>query len=50
MAWNLDRLGRSMQATDLLIAASALESEAAVLTFDSNFANVPKLRTVRSLE
>ena len=50
LAWNLDRLGRSMQVADLLIASCALEAESAVLTFDSDFANVPDLRTLRSLE
>jgi len=50
LAWDLDRLGRGMQVTDLLIASCALESEAAVLTFDSDFANVPDLRTLRALD
>jgi predicted nucleic acid-binding protein len=49
LAWHLDRLGWSMQVTDLLIASCALESEAAVLTFDSDFANVPDLRIIRAL-
>jgi predicted nucleic acid-binding protein len=50
LAWKLDRLGRSMQVTDLVIASSALEAEAAVLTFDPDFANVPELLTLRTLE
>jgi len=50
LAWSLDRLGRSMQVTDLLIAVCALDSDAAVLTFDSDFANVPELRTLRALD
>jgi predicted nucleic acid-binding protein len=50
LAWDLDRLGRTMQVTDLLIASCALESDAAVLTFDSVFLNVPDLRTIRMLD
>lgn len=49
LAWSLDRRGRVMQVTDLLIAACALESEAAVLTFDSDFARVPDLRVLDTL-
>jgi predicted nucleic acid-binding protein len=49
LAWNLDRRGRVMQVTDLMIAVCALESDAAVLTLDSDFANVPGLRALRSL-
>jgi len=49
LAWSLDRLGRSMQVTKLLIASCALESDAAVLTFDSDFLNVPNLRILRML-
>ena len=50
LAWNLDRLGRAMQVTDLLVASCALESKAAVLTFDSDFANIPDLRALSSLD
>jgi len=39
-----------MQVTDLLIAACALEAEAAVLTCDSDFAGVPGWRALRSLD
>ena len=49
LAWQLDRVGKTMQVTDLIIAASALEADAAVLTFDSDFLNVPKLRVIRQL-
>jgi hypothetical protein len=44
LAWELDRTGSSMQVTDLVIAVSALEADAAVLTLDSDFARIPKLR------
>jgi predicted nucleic acid-binding protein len=43
LAWAMDRDGLPMQVTDLIIAASALEAEAAVLTFDSDFRRVPGL-------
>ncbi len=46
LAWQLDRLGRPMQVTDLLIAASALHSEAVLLTFDRDFNAVPGLRVL----
>jgi predicted nucleic acid-binding protein len=38
-----------MQVTDLIIAASALEADAAVLTLDSDFRRVPGLRSVTAL-
>ena len=50
LAWSLDRHGRGMQVTDLLIAASALESDAAVLTFDADLLHVPDLRILGTLD
>jgi predicted nucleic acid-binding protein len=49
LAWQLDRKGLHMQVTDLVIAASALEADAAVLTFDSDFTRVPDLRVGQRL-
>ena len=49
LAWRMDREGKTMQVTDLLIATCALEAEADVLTYDSDFARVPGLRAIRSL-
>ncbi len=49
LAWELDRAGRVMQVTDLMIAVCALESEAAVLTLDEDFARVPGLRVISRL-
>lgn len=49
LAWTLDRQGRSMQVTDLTIAACALEADAAVLTLDSDFRRVPELRVLTRL-
>jgi predicted nucleic acid-binding protein len=49
LAWELDRAGKFMQVTDLIIAASALEANAAVLTLDSDFKRVPGLRVVAVL-
>jgi predicted nucleic acid-binding protein len=48
LAWELDRRGRFMQVTDLIVAACALEVDAAVLTLDSDFARVPGLRVLSS--
>jgi predicted nucleic acid-binding protein len=49
LAWELDRAGRTMQVTDLIIAVCALEAEAVVLTLDSDFARVPGLRALSRL-
>ena len=49
LAWEMDRRGKFMQVTDLLIATCALAADAAVLTFDSDFSRVPGLRVIRSL-
>jgi predicted nucleic acid-binding protein len=49
LAWQLDRVGKFMQVTDLVIAASALEADAAVLTLDSDFRRVPGLRVVSEI-
>ena len=50
LAWKMDREGKVMQVTDLLIATCALEAEADVLTFDSDFGRVPGLRAIRALD
>lgn len=49
LAWELDRKGITMQVTDLVIAVSALEADAAVLAFDSDFPRVPGLRVISEL-
>ena len=49
LAWELDRRGSVMQLTDLVIAACALESNAAVLTHDADFRRVPGLRVLSRL-
>jgi predicted nucleic acid-binding protein len=49
LAWQLDRKGRVMQVTDLIIASCALELEAAVLTLDSDFSAVPGLKVLSAL-
>ncbi len=43
LAWRLDREGKIVQVTDLVIAACALEVEAWVLTKDSDFQRIPGL-------
>lgn len=47
LAWTLDRKGRVLPATDLIIAACALSQDAALLTFDCHFTEIPGLRLVR---
>lgn len=49
LAWRLDRQGLVIPATDLVIAACALETKAAVLTHDAHFHNVPGLEVVDRL-
>ncbi|HRG56340.1 MAG TPA: PIN domain-containing protein [Lacunisphaera sp.] len=49
LAWTLDRQGVIIPATDLLIAACALQADAAVLTYDQHFQQVPGLRVVDHL-
>lgn len=49
LAWQLDRAGQRMQVTDLVIATCALEVDAAVLTFDSDFKRVPRLHSGSAL-
>lgn len=46
LAWRVDRLGQPIQATDALIAASALRLSASVLTLDSDFQRVPGLHVL----
>jgi predicted nucleic acid-binding protein len=46
LAWRIDRAGEAIQATDALIAASALRKGASVLTLDSDFKRVPGLHTL----
>jgi predicted nucleic acid-binding protein len=49
LAWQLDRQGRIMQVTDLMIAVCALEADAFLLTHDSDFRRVPGLHVIEQL-
>jgi predicted nucleic acid-binding protein len=49
LALELDRIGKFMRVTDLVVAASALEADAVVLTLDSDFRRVPGLQVVSGL-
>jgi len=49
LAWERERAGRRLGTPDILIAACALESGAAVLTRDRRFAEIPELSVVSSL-
>lgn len=46
LAWRIDRSGQPIQATDAIIAASALRLGASVLTLDSDFQRVPGLHVL----
>ena len=49
-AWELDREGKVLPLTDLIIACSARRIGAAVLTYDQHFSRIPGLRVIHSLE
>lgn len=49
LGWQLDREGRMIPATDLLIAVSALHIGASVLTFDKHFREIPGLDVIESM-
>jgi predicted nucleic acid-binding protein len=49
LAWSLDRQGTVLPLPDLIIAATALEADATVLTFDAHFQKIPGLRAVDRL-
>jgi predicted nucleic acid-binding protein len=49
LAWELAGKGFTMQVTDLVIAASALTTDAMVLTLDSDFSRIPGLRVIDTL-
>ncbi len=49
LAWQLDRVGKVIPLTDIIIAATALEHDAAVLTFDQHFQNIPGLVVIDEL-
>jgi predicted nucleic acid-binding protein len=49
LAWSLDRRGIVLPAPDLLIAACALQADAAVLTADAHFQEIPGLRVIDHL-
>ena len=46
LAWKMDRQGRTIPLTDIVIAACAIEEGAAVLTHDRHFGLVPGLRVL----
>lgn len=50
LAWTLDRQGIMLPAPDLLIAACALQVNAAVLTTDRHFKQIPGLRVLTRLD
>ncbi len=50
LAWTLDRQGVVLPAPDLLIAACALQTNAAVLTTDLHFKQIPGLRVLTRLD
>ena len=49
LAWALDQQGVILPAQDILIAAHALQADAAVLTHDAHFSSIPGLQTIDHL-
>lgn len=47
LAWRLDRMGRTLPLSDLVIAACAFRAGAAVLTDDTHFHQIPDLEVIR---
>jgi len=50
LAWTLDRKGIVLPAPDLLIAACAIQVNAAVLATDIHFRQIPRLRVLTQLD
>lgn len=50
MAWELDRQGRVLPLTDIVIGCCALRIGAVVLTFDRHFHEIPGVRAVDRLD
>ncbi|MBI4659512.1 MAG: PIN domain-containing protein [Verrucomicrobia bacterium] len=48
--WTLDRQGRVLPLTDVIIGCCAMRIEAVVLTFDHHFGQIPGVRTVNRLD
>jgi len=49
LAWSLDRQGVILPGPDILIAAHALQADAAILTYDAHFSSISGLRVVDHL-
>ena len=49
-AWELDRKGRALPLTDIVIACCAMRIGAVVLTFDKHFHEIPGLRATDRLD
>lgn len=50
LAWDLDRQGEVIPLPDIIIAVTALEHGACVLTFDRHFQKIPGLVVISDLE
>ena len=50
IAWDLDRSGRTLPLTDIVIACCAMRIGAVVLTFDKHFHEIPGVRVTDRLE
>jgi len=49
LAWTLDRKGQILPASDLVIAACALQAQARLVTLDPHFESIPGLHCTKEL-
>lgn len=49
LAWSLDRRGRVLPLTDVVIASCALRAQAILITSDQHFSSIPDLKTLPAL-
>jgi len=49
LAWSLDRKGHVLPLTDLVIGCCALRVDAVLITVDSHFRNIPRLKVRATL-
>lgn len=50
IGWEVTRAGFNVPAQDIIIAACAIRADAAVLTYDKHFDQIPGVRVIHSLE
>ena len=49
LAWNMDRMGVILPLPDLVIAQTALDCDAAIISTDKHYLHIPRLRVLDQL-